>query len=51
LVLEGLKGEIFLDVGQSVSRVGGKAQLPAYRTVARDLRLSYTELRSKGYFL
>jgi F-type H+-transporting ATPase subunit alpha len=26
-----------------VSRVGGKAQLPAYRTVASDLRLSYAQ--------
>ena len=30
-----------VDVGRSVSRVGGKAQLPAYRAVVGDLRLSY----------
>lgn len=32
-----------IDVGKSVSRVGGKAQLPAYRKVAGDLRLSYSQ--------
>ncbi len=32
-----------VDVGRSVSRVGGKAQLPAYRVVAGDLRLSYSQ--------
>jgi F-type H+-transporting ATPase subunit alpha len=32
-----------VDVGRSVSRVGGKAQLPAYRTVAGELRLSYAQ--------
>ena len=32
-----------VDVGKSVSRVGGKAQLPAYRMVAADLRLSYSQ--------
>lgn len=32
-----------VDVGKSVSRVGGKAQLPAYRMVASDLRLSYSQ--------
>jgi F-type H+/Na+-transporting ATPase subunit alpha len=32
-----------VDVGTSVSRVGGKAQLPAYRAVAGDLRLSYSQ--------
>jgi F-type H+-transporting ATPase subunit alpha len=32
-----------VDVGRSVSRVGGKAQLPAYRTVAGALRLSYAQ--------
>jgi F-type H+/Na+-transporting ATPase subunit alpha len=42
-----------VDVGRSVSRVGGKTQLPAYRTVAGDLRLSYsqfTELESFARF-
>jgi len=32
-----------IDVGLSVSRVGGKAQLPAYRRAAGDLRLSYSQ--------
>ncbi len=32
-----------VDVGKSVSRVGGKTQLPAYRKVAGDLRLSYSQ--------
>ncbi|NQT86388.1 alternate F1F0 ATPase, F1 subunit alpha [bacterium] len=32
-----------VDVGKSVSRVGGKAQLGAYRCVAGDLRLSYSQ--------
>ncbi len=32
-----------VDVGKSVSRVGGKTQLPAYREVVSDLRLSYSQ--------
>ncbi len=32
-----------VDVGRSVSRVGGKTQLPAYRAVAADLRLAYSQ--------
>jgi F-type H+/Na+-transporting ATPase subunit alpha len=32
-----------VDVGRSVSRVGGKTQLPAYRAVAGDLRLAYSQ--------
>lgn len=32
-----------VDVGRSVSRVGGKTQLPAFQAVAGDLRLSYTQ--------
>ncbi len=32
-----------VDVGKSVSRVGGKTQLPAYRAVAGDLRLAYSQ--------
>ena len=32
-----------IDVGKSVSRVGGKSQLPAYRDVVGDLRLSYSQ--------
>ena len=35
-----------VDVGKSVSRVGGKAQLPAYRAVAGDVRISHSQLRS-----
>lgn len=38
------KGQLpAIDIGRSVSRVGGKAQLPAYRVVAADLRLSYAQ--------
>ena len=38
------KGQLpAIDIGKSVSRVGGKAQLPAYRVVAGDLRLSYAQ--------
>lgn len=32
-----------VDVGKSVSRVGGKAQLAAYRAVAGDLKLAYAQ--------
>lgn len=32
-----------VEVGTSVSRVGGKTQLPAYRSVAGDLKLSYAQ--------
>jgi F-type H+-transporting ATPase subunit alpha len=32
-----------VDVGKSVSRVGGKTQLPAYRVVTGDLRLAYSQ--------
>jgi F-type H+-transporting ATPase subunit alpha len=32
-----------IDVGKSVSRVGGKAQHPAYRAVAGDLKLAYAQ--------
>ena len=32
-----------VDVGQSVSRVGGEAQRPAYRTVAGPLKLAYSQ--------
>ncbi len=32
-----------VDVGMSVSRVGGKSQLPAYSKVAGDLRLTYSQ--------
>jgi len=39
-----------IDVGKSVSRVGGKAQLPAYRAVAGDLRLSYSQFEELEAF-
>lgn len=39
-----------VDVGLSVSRVGGKAQLPAYRKVAGDLRLSYSQFQELETF-
>ncbi len=39
-----------VDVGRSVSRVGGKAQLPAYRLVAGDLRLSYSQFEAMETF-
>jgi F-type H+-transporting ATPase subunit alpha len=39
-----------VDVGQSVSRVGGKTQWPAYRTVAGDLRLSYSQFEELETF-
>ena len=39
-----------MDVGKSVSRVGGKAQLPAYRAVAGDLRLSYSQFQELEAF-
>jgi F-type H+-transporting ATPase subunit alpha len=39
-----------VDVGVSVSRVGGKAQLPAYRAVAGDLRLTYSQFEELESF-
>jgi F-type H+/Na+-transporting ATPase subunit alpha len=39
-----------VEVGLSVSRVGGKAQLPAYRKVAGDIRLSYTQYQELESF-
>jgi F-type H+/Na+-transporting ATPase subunit alpha len=39
-----------VDVGKSVSRVGGKAQLPAYRAVAGDLRLTYSQFEELEAF-
>lgn len=39
-----------VDVGKSVSRVGGKTQLPAYRAVAGDLRLSYSQFKELESF-
>jgi F-type H+-transporting ATPase subunit alpha len=39
-----------IDVGRSVSRVGGKAQLPAYRAVASTLRLTYAQFEELEAF-
>lgn len=39
-----------IDVGLSVSRVGGAAQLPYYRYVSRNLRLSYTQFQELEAF-
>jgi F-type H+-transporting ATPase subunit alpha len=39
-----------VDVGKSVSRVGGKAQLPAYRAVSGKLRLSYSQFQELEAF-
>jgi F-type H+/Na+-transporting ATPase subunit alpha len=39
-----------VDVGKSVSRVGGKTQLNAYRAVAGDLRLTYSQFEELETF-
>jgi F-type H+-transporting ATPase subunit alpha len=39
-----------IDVGRSVSRVGGKAQLPAYRAVTGELRLFYSQFEELEVF-
>jgi len=39
-----------VDVGKSVSRVGGKTQLNAYRAVAGDLRLTYAQFEELETF-
>lgn len=39
-----------IDVGRSVSRVGGHAQLPAYRIVVGDLRLAYSQFEELEIF-
>jgi len=39
-----------VDVGKSVSRVGGKTQLPAYQGLAGDLRLSYSQFQEVEVF-
>lgn len=39
-----------IDVGRSVSRVGGKTQIQAYREVAGDLRLSYSQFQELEAF-
>ncbi len=40
-----------VDVGKSVSRVGGKAQLAAYRKVAGDLKLAYAQFAELETFV
>ena len=40
-----------VDVGKSVSRVGGKAQRPAWRAVAGDLKLAYAQFEELESFL
>ena len=39
-----------VDVGKSVSRVGGKAQLAAYRAVTGDLKLAYAQFEERETF-
>ena len=39
-----------IEVGRSVSRVGGQAQLPAYREIAGDLKLSYSQFEELEVF-
>ena len=39
-----------IDVGKSVSRVGGNSQLPAYRDVVGDLRLSFSQFEELEAF-
>lgn len=39
-----------VDVGRSVSRVGGKTQLPVYRGVAGDLKLAYAQFEELEAF-
>lgn len=39
-----------VDVGKSVSRVGGKTQLPAYSDIGGDLRLSYSQFEEVEVF-
>jgi F-type H+/Na+-transporting ATPase subunit alpha len=39
-----------MDAGRSVSRVGGKTQLPAIRALAKELRLSYAQFAELEIF-
>ncbi len=39
-----------VDIGESVSRVGGDAQVPPYRRVAGDLRLAYSQFEELENF-
>jgi len=46
-----LKGDLpAVDVGKSVSRVGGKAQLPGYLDVSGQLRLAYSQFEELETF-
>ena len=45
------KGQLpAIDIGASVSRVGGKVQLPAFRAVAGNLRLMYSQFEELETF-
>jgi F-type H+-transporting ATPase subunit alpha len=39
-----------IDIGKSVSRVGGKSQLPSYRDIVGNLRLSYSQFKELETF-
>jgi len=39
-----------IDIGQSVSRIGGKTQRPAYRAIAAELRLAYAQFEELETF-
>lgn len=39
-----------VDIGRSVSRVGGKAQLPVFRQMTRDLKLAYAQFEELESF-
>ncbi|SET60119.1 F-type H+-transporting ATPase subunit alpha [Nitrosomonas marina] len=39
-----------IDVGKSISRVGGKTQFPTFRSVSGDLRLSYSQFEELETF-
>lgn len=39
-----------VDIGKSVSRVGGKAQVPAFRAFSGELRLSYSQFEELEVF-
>jgi F-type H+-transporting ATPase subunit alpha len=39
-----------IDIGKSVSRVGGKTQLPAYRSITGDLKLEYAQFEELEIF-
>ena len=39
-----------IDVGKSVSRVGGKAQLPAYQSITGNLKLAYSQFEELETF-